>query len=79
MKIIIPGGTGLIGGKLVNLFRSRGHAVVRRYLVAHHDPRTVVTDEQAPYFGTTHEKRSLVPEGENPLIGSTYFADWLSP
>ena len=51
--------------------------VVRQYLAAHHDPRTVVTDEQARYFGTTLEKRSLVP-GENPLTGSTRFADWLS-
>src|SRR5216117_272589 len=52
--------------------------VVRRYLVAHHDPRTVVTDEQARYFGTPLETRSLVPEGENPLLGSARFADWLN-
>jgi uncharacterized protein YbjT (DUF2867 family) len=51
--------------------------VARQYLVAHHDPRTVVTDEQARYFGTTLEKRSLIP-GENALLGSTHFADWLS-
>src|SRR5437016_12184580 len=50
--------------------------VVRQYLVAHHDPRTVVTDEQARYFGTTLEKRSLIP-GENALLGSCHFADWL--
>jgi uncharacterized protein YbjT (DUF2867 family) len=52
--------------------------VVRRYLAAQNDPRTVVTDEQARYFGTTLEKRSLVPEAENPLLGSARFADWLS-
>lgn len=51
--------------------------VVRQYLVAHRDPRTVVRDEQARYFGTTLEKRSLVP-GENALLGSTHFADWLN-
>jgi uncharacterized protein YbjT (DUF2867 family) len=51
--------------------------VVRQYLVAHHDPRTVVTDEQAHYFGTTLEKRSLIP-GENALLGSTRFEDWLN-
>jgi uncharacterized protein YbjT (DUF2867 family) len=51
--------------------------VVRQYLAAQHDPRTVVRDEQALYFGTTLEKRSLVPD-ENALIGSTRFADWLS-
>jgi uncharacterized protein YbjT (DUF2867 family) len=52
--------------------------VVRRYLVAHHDPRTVVTDEQARYFGTPLEKRSLVPDEKNALLGSCHFADWLS-
>ncbi|MFL6503994.1 MAG: SDR family oxidoreductase [Candidatus Udaeobacter sp.] len=51
--------------------------VVRQYLSAHNDRRTVVTDEQAHYFGTPLEKRSLVPEGENPLLGSVRFADWL--
>ena len=51
--------------------------VVRRYLGAHHDPRTVVTDEQAHYFGTPLEKDSLVP-GENALLGPTRFADWLN-
>jgi uncharacterized protein YbjT (DUF2867 family) len=52
--------------------------VVRRYLTAHNDSRTVVTDEQARYFGTPLEKRSLVPEGKDPLLGATRFADWLS-
>ncbi len=28
MKIVILGGTGLIGAKLVNLLRSRGHEVI---------------------------------------------------
>jgi uncharacterized protein YbjT (DUF2867 family) len=51
--------------------------VVRQYLKAHRDPRTVVADEQARYFGATLEKRSLVP-GENALLGSTRFVDWLS-
>jgi len=51
--------------------------VVRQYLAAHKDRRTVVTDEQARYFGTPLEKRSLVPAGENPLLGSVHFADWL--
>ena len=51
--------------------------VVRQYLAAQNDPRMVVTDEQARYFGTTLEKRSLIP-GENALLGSCHFADWLS-
>jgi uncharacterized protein YbjT (DUF2867 family) len=52
--------------------------VVREYLAAHRDSRSVVTDEQARYFGTTLEKRSLVPTSENPILGSIHFADWLS-
>ena len=52
--------------------------VVRQYLAAQHDPRTVVTDEQALYFGTPLEKRSLVPGENNALLGSSHFADWLS-
>jgi uncharacterized protein YbjT (DUF2867 family) len=51
--------------------------VVRQYLAAHHDPRTVVRDEQARYFGTTLEKGSLVPAGKS-LLGSCHFTDWLS-
>ena len=52
--------------------------VVGQYLVAHHDPRTVVADEQAHYFGTQLEKRSLIPGEKNALLGSCHFADWLS-
>jgi uncharacterized protein YbjT (DUF2867 family) len=51
--------------------------VVRQYLNAHHDRRTVLPDEQARYFGTPLEKQSLVPAGKNPLLGSVHFADWL--
>jgi uncharacterized protein YbjT (DUF2867 family) len=52
--------------------------IVHQYLAAHNDPRTVVADEQARYFGTPLEKGSLVPAGENPLLGSSHFADWLN-
>jgi len=52
--------------------------VVRQYLVAHHDPRTVMTDEQAHYFGTQLEKRSLIPGEKDAVLGSCHFADWLS-
>ena len=52
--------------------------VVRHYLAAKHDSRTVVIDEQAHYFGSALEKRSLVPDEGNALLGSTRFADWLT-
>jgi uncharacterized protein YbjT (DUF2867 family) len=50
---------------------------IHKYLAAHRDPRTVIADDQASYFGTVLKERSLVP-GANALLGSTHFADWLS-
>jgi len=50
--------------------------VVRQFLKANRDPRTVITDEQAKYFGIPLKHRSLVPDG-NPRLGATHFADWL--
>ncbi len=50
--------------------------VVRQFLKANRDPRTVVTDDQAPYFGIPLNHRSLVP-GENPRLGPTHFEAWL--
>jgi len=50
--------------------------VVRQYLKATRDPRTVITDEQATYFGVALKRRSLVPD-TNQLLGTTHFATWL--
>jgi uncharacterized protein YbjT (DUF2867 family) len=50
--------------------------LVRRYLAAKQDPRKVVADVHARYFGTELDDKSLTP-GDNPHIGSTSFADWL--
>ena len=50
--------------------------VVRQFLKANRDPRTVVTDERAPYFGIPLKHRSLVPD-ENPRLGPTHFEAWL--
>jgi uncharacterized protein YbjT (DUF2867 family) len=50
--------------------------VVRRCLKANCDPRTVITDEQANYFGIPVNRRSLVPDG-TPLLGPTRFEAWL--
>jgi uncharacterized protein YbjT (DUF2867 family) len=54
----------------------RMDALVRQFLTATGDPRTVTTDEQAGYFGTPVNDRSLTP-GPNPYLGSTRFSDWL--
>jgi uncharacterized protein YbjT (DUF2867 family) len=51
--------------------------LVRRYLAAKHDPRKVVTDVHARYFGAELNDKSLTP-GDNPHIGSTSFEAWLA-
>jgi uncharacterized protein YbjT (DUF2867 family) len=51
--------------------------LVRRFLAANDDPRTVTTDAQARYYGVEVNDQSLTP-GAKPLLGSTRFDDWLS-
>jgi uncharacterized protein YbjT (DUF2867 family) len=51
--------------------------LVRRFLSANRDARTVTTDVHARYFGTALNDQSLTP-GDNPRIGPTRFEDWLS-
>jgi uncharacterized protein YbjT (DUF2867 family) len=51
--------------------------IVRQFLHATNDPRTVVADVHARYFGAELNDQSLTP-GDNPRIGSTRFGDWLS-
>ncbi|MEX1230781.1 MAG: SDR family oxidoreductase [Planctomycetaceae bacterium] len=51
--------------------------LVRQYLSATGDARTVITDPQALYYGIAVNDRSLTP-GHNPRLGLTRFADWLS-
>ncbi len=50
--------------------------LVGRFLIATQDPRQVVADVHARYFGLELNDQSL-PPGENPRIGPTRFADWL--
>ena len=52
-------------------------ALVRHFLSANGDPRKVITDVRALYYGTKVNDQSLVP-GENPRLGPTHFEDWLS-
>ncbi|MNR88122.1 NmrA-like family protein [compost metagenome] len=51
--------------------------LVQRYLHAINDPRKVVPDAEAAYFGVKLNDQSLTP-GANPHLGNTGFADWLS-
>jgi len=49
---------------------------IRRNLRTSNDPREVVTDPHARYFGAELSERSLVPD-DGARLGETRFADWL--
>src|SRR5213079_2185770 len=49
----------------------------RRFLSATRDPRKVITDVHAMYFGTELNDQSLTP-GDNARLGPTNFEEWLS-
>ncbi len=51
--------------------------LVRRYLTATRDARTVITDPNARYYGVEVNDQSLTP-GDNPRLGPTRFEEWLS-
>ncbi len=51
--------------------------LIRRGLTARNDPRTVVADPRARYFGATLGERTLVP-GDDARLGQTPFTEWLS-
>jgi uncharacterized protein YbjT (DUF2867 family) len=50
--------------------------LVRKYLTATRDARTVITDPHARYYGIEVNDQSLTP-GDNPRIGPTRFEEWL--
>jgi len=56
--------------------RALFNEIVARYLKAIGDPRTVVRDPEARYFGGRVEERSLVPLGEARL-GRIGLDEWL--
>ena len=56
--------------------RAPFHEIVARYLKALGDPRAVVSDPEARYFGGRVEERSLVPLGEARL-GRIGLDEWL--
>ncbi|MGB7923321.1 MAG: SDR family oxidoreductase [Pyrinomonadaceae bacterium] len=51
--------------------------LIRQGLSARQDPREVIADPHARYFGTELSERSLVP-GDDAQLGETSFEDWLS-
>jgi uncharacterized protein YbjT (DUF2867 family) len=55
----------------------RQDELVRQFLHATGDSRTVITDPEARYFGMAINDQSLTP-GARPLLGPTRFEDWLN-
>ena len=51
--------------------------LVGQFLAANKDPRKVVPDPKARYYGIELNDQSLRP-GANPRLGATRFADWLA-
>ncbi|HEV7745412.1 MAG TPA: hypothetical protein VGO56_10490 [Pyrinomonadaceae bacterium] len=51
--------------------------LIRQGLSARKDPREVIADPHARYFGTELGDRSLVPD-DGAQLGETRFEDWLS-
>ena len=51
--------------------------LVRRDLVARKDPREVISDPQARYYGIDVSERTLVPD-DDARLGETRFEDWLT-
>ena len=50
--------------------------LIRRDLAARHDPREVIADSHARYYGIAVSERSLVPN-DDARLGATRFEDWL--
>ena len=51
--------------------------LVAHFLKTTNDPRKVIGDPHARYFGTELDDRSLVP-GDNPRIGAISYEDWFT-
>src|SRR3954465_9570304 len=55
----------------------RQDELVRQFLHATGDARTVITDPKALYYGISVNDQSLTP-GDHPRLGPTRFANWLA-
>jgi hypothetical protein len=49
--------------------------LVQQYLTKNQDPRQVVADAHARYYGAEINDQSLVP-GSNPRLGKVTFETW---
>ena len=55
----------------------RFNEFISRGLSARNDPRTVIADQHAQYFGTELTEQSLVPNDGAPMVGEIRFEEWL--
>jgi uncharacterized protein YbjT (DUF2867 family) len=51
--------------------------LIRGVLAARNDPREVITDPRARYFGISPSERTLLP-GDDARLGTTRFEDWFN-
>jgi len=51
--------------------------LVRQHLAAHKDPRQVIADPRAGYYGVQVSERTLIP-GDGASLGEIRFKDWLT-
>jgi uncharacterized protein YbjT (DUF2867 family) len=52
--------------------------LARTLLNERQDPRTVISDPDAPYFGARLDERSLIPDDGRARLAKTRFEEWLS-
>ena len=71
ITIVVIGGTGLIGTKVVKNLRQRGYEVVAA------SPSSGVNTVTGEGLAEEVSDQSLVP-GHHPRLGSMHFAEWLS-
>ena len=73
--VTLPPHNGIV--EIAGPERVRMAEIVKRYLTAIGDPRTVVADPQARYFGGLPGDDTLVP-GEGAHLGSINFEAWMA-
>ncbi|AWM85523.1 SDR family oxidoreductase [Microvirga sp. 17 mud 1-3] len=62
--------------EIVGPDRFRLNELAEQILTANEDPRTVIADEKALYFGAVLREDTLVP-GDHPRFAPTRFEDWI--
>jgi len=77
LKVVVIGGTGLIGSTVVDKLNQHGHeAVAAAPNTGVDDTRRVVTDPQSRYFGVVLDDHTLVPRPDAAVF-PTRFEEWL--